>query len=208
MVSPGRARNRPLKPLRREGRTASAEPVCSCAFFYRPFAHETAGAARTRSSLRPLIFGANDFAKLGRMLSRDREVTFSCDHPRRRMIQYSRASVMETKSRGVLDPPVKPGDDGGGRSIVINVIARSEATKQSSDRSPHERSDMRVCRGPAYRSAHAGYGLSTSLRAKRSNPEPPRKTGLLRRCAPRNDGVGIHLSPQTGRRKQPRLFEN
>jgi len=35
---------------------ASAEPVCSCAFFSTHFAHETAGAARTRSSLRPLIF--------------------------------------------------------------------------------------------------------------------------------------------------------
>ena len=43
------------KPSRREGRTASAEPVCSCAFFYLPFAHETAGAARTRSSPRPLL---------------------------------------------------------------------------------------------------------------------------------------------------------
>jgi hypothetical protein len=52
--------------------------------------------------------------------------------PRRRTIQYSEVSVMETKSRGVLDPPVKPGDDVGGWSIVINVIARSEATKQSS----------------------------------------------------------------------------
>jgi len=31
--SPGRARSKPLKPLRREGRTASAEPVCSCAPF-------------------------------------------------------------------------------------------------------------------------------------------------------------------------------
>jgi len=31
--SPGRARRKPLKPLRREGRTASAEPVCSCALF-------------------------------------------------------------------------------------------------------------------------------------------------------------------------------
>jgi hypothetical protein len=30
--SPGRARSKPLKPLRREGRIASAEPVCSCAF--------------------------------------------------------------------------------------------------------------------------------------------------------------------------------
>jgi len=32
--SPGRARRKPLKPLRRESRTASAEPVCSCAFCY------------------------------------------------------------------------------------------------------------------------------------------------------------------------------
>src|ERR1700675_2855421 len=31
--SPGRARYKPLKPLRRECRIASAEPVCSCAFF-------------------------------------------------------------------------------------------------------------------------------------------------------------------------------
>jgi hypothetical protein len=46
------------KPSRREGRSVSAEPVCSCAFFIRMFAHETAGAARTRSSLRPLSSGA------------------------------------------------------------------------------------------------------------------------------------------------------
>src|ERR1700676_1323221 len=43
------------KPLRREGRMLSAEPVCSCAHFLVHFAHETAGAARTRLSLRPLL---------------------------------------------------------------------------------------------------------------------------------------------------------
>jgi hypothetical protein len=32
------------------------EPVCSCAFSYVQLAHETAGAARTRLSLRPLLF--------------------------------------------------------------------------------------------------------------------------------------------------------
>ena len=42
-------------PLRREGRSVSAEPVCSCAFLLVQFAHGTAGAARTRSSLRPRI---------------------------------------------------------------------------------------------------------------------------------------------------------
>jgi hypothetical protein len=42
-------------PLRRECRTASAEPVCSCALFFVHLAHETVGAARTRRSLLPLI---------------------------------------------------------------------------------------------------------------------------------------------------------
>jgi hypothetical protein len=41
------------KPPCREGRIASAEPVCSCAFSILHFARETAGAARTRLSLRP-----------------------------------------------------------------------------------------------------------------------------------------------------------
>jgi hypothetical protein len=44
-----------VTPSRREGRIASAEPVCSCAHLFVQFAHETAGAARTRSSLRPLF---------------------------------------------------------------------------------------------------------------------------------------------------------
>src|ERR1700730_4013756 len=42
------------------------------------FAHETAGAARTRSSLRPLIGGQGDLiAKLGRKTPRDREGVFT-----------------------------------------------------------------------------------------------------------------------------------
>jgi hypothetical protein len=40
--------------------------------FLSTLARETAGAARTRSSLRPLSSGANEFAKLGRCVSRDR----------------------------------------------------------------------------------------------------------------------------------------
>src|SRR5260370_41457059 len=43
------------KPPCREGRIASAEPVCSCASSILHFARETAGAARTRLSLRPLL---------------------------------------------------------------------------------------------------------------------------------------------------------
>src|SRR5258707_11390451 len=41
----------------------SAEPVCSCAHLFVHFAHETAGAARTRLSLRPLYFGGQRSCK-------------------------------------------------------------------------------------------------------------------------------------------------
>ena len=54
------------KPLRRESRIASAEPVCSCAFFLVHLAHETAGAACTRHSLLPLFSRGKFWAKLGR----------------------------------------------------------------------------------------------------------------------------------------------
>src|SRR6266705_503911 len=42
-------------PSRRESRIASAGPVCSCAHFFVHIAHETAGAARIRLSLRSLL---------------------------------------------------------------------------------------------------------------------------------------------------------
>src|SRR5882757_962312 len=47
-------------------------PVCSCAAFCALFAHETAGAARIRHSLRPLIGEGGKFpAKLGRNAPRE-----------------------------------------------------------------------------------------------------------------------------------------
>ena len=68
------------KPLRREGRTASAEPVCSCALFFLPFARETAGAARTRSSLRPLTFGGGRFPLKTRATCAARSRSCVLDH--------------------------------------------------------------------------------------------------------------------------------
>ena len=60
-------------PSRRESRIASASPVCSCAHFLAQFAHETAGAARTRLSLRPLLMKeGGKLAKLGRFTPRER----------------------------------------------------------------------------------------------------------------------------------------
>src|SRR6266702_7813620 len=63
-----------VKPLRGEGRSVSAEPVCSCAHFLVHIAHETAGAARTRSALRPLWGeGGKCHEQPGRISPRDRE---------------------------------------------------------------------------------------------------------------------------------------
>src|SRR5687768_15910737 len=44
-----------VKPLRRGCRCVHRSPVCSCAHFFALLAHETAGAARTRHSLRPCV---------------------------------------------------------------------------------------------------------------------------------------------------------
>src|SRR4029079_4648679 len=65
-------------------------PVCSCAVVaMRKIARETAGAASTRSSLRP-HWRANEDKNLGRDASRDRKRIFGRHHPRMRVIQYSR----------------------------------------------------------------------------------------------------------------------
>src|SRR4051794_19317150 len=55
-----------------------------------------------------------------RDVPRDREHTFSCRHPRRRVTQYPETSMIGPRSRGVLDHPQEPvigrpfGRPGGG----------------------------------------------------------------------------------------------
>src|SRR5215207_1552405 len=57
----------------------SSCPVCSCAVLFAQIARETAGAASTRSSLRPLIReGGKLIANLGQFMSRE------CERARRR----------------------------------------------------------------------------------------------------------------------------
>ena len=57
-------------------------PVCSCAVLFAQIARETAGAASTRSSLRPLNKRARSSpANLGQIMSRDRAVILSRRHP-------------------------------------------------------------------------------------------------------------------------------
>src|SRR5262249_13783784 len=61
-------------PLRREGRVAPVEPVCSCAFPF--FAHGTVGAASTRLSLRPpALLRGTRFRLRSRELRRDKRIT-------------------------------------------------------------------------------------------------------------------------------------
>ena len=65
--SPGRARRKPLKPLRREGRVVSGEPVVTTLVWFVFSPHGAAGASCARLSLCPLQ-GAGDRnqAKLAR----------------------------------------------------------------------------------------------------------------------------------------------
>jgi hypothetical protein len=84
------------------------------------FAREAAGAQNTRLSLRPLLFGGNVWQDSGASMPRECEVvsdkyeraTFSAVIAR----ESGRSSipetlVMESSRRGVLDRPIKPGDD-------------------------------------------------------------------------------------------------
>ena len=59
--SPGRARYKPLKPLRGESRLIPSEPVVTTLVCFIYFAREAAGATGTRLSLRPLSLGGTNF---------------------------------------------------------------------------------------------------------------------------------------------------
>src|SRR4051794_12896823 len=98
----------------------SAEPVCSCAFLLVHLAHETAGAARTRSSLRPLFWGEWTYKTRAHRAARSRTHIQSSssangsrecapDDRLRRVNQYPEAAVIEPISHGVLDTPLSRG---------------------------------------------------------------------------------------------------
>src|ERR1700733_12614478 len=112
-----------------------------CVFAKCIFAHETAGAARTRSSLRPLFFwGRMNLQTSGECCRENAEVRprttsppsssangsaeWPPDDRLRRTIQYSETLVMERKTRDVLDARLR-GHDGDRWSVAISVIARS-----------------------------------------------------------------------------------
>jgi len=70
------------KTIAQGRRNAPTVPVCSCALAMCILARETAGAASTRRSLRPLLLGAKRFARPGRNAPRECGGVF-CDLGRR-----------------------------------------------------------------------------------------------------------------------------
>ena len=94
----------------------SAEPVCSCALSFVHFAHETAGAARIRHSLRPLISRAEQFqqnsgvSRRGNGKSRCR-IQFpialhALDANCRRQVTITTAAVVTNEGRVAVDADV------------------------------------------------------------------------------------------------------
>jgi hypothetical protein len=109
-----------VKPLRRECRNAPTVPVCSCAHFTPSLARETAGAASTRHSLRPL-----DWAKRLARPRAKRAAGISTAVVAREGGRPSipEAAVTEPTGRGVLDTRLR-GYDGPGAGRESGYGAR------------------------------------------------------------------------------------
>jgi len=109
--SPGRARNKPLKPLRRECRVNPVNRWLLARMLFT-FAYEAAGASGARLSLRPLLLGRMVTAQLGRFASREGGFVFYRHRPRRRAIQHSRGSADENDGSRRTGYPACAGYDG------------------------------------------------------------------------------------------------
>jgi hypothetical protein len=118
-----------------------------CAFLVMHIAHETAGAARTRSSLRPLASeGTDEIANLGHSVCCENEDAHPVVIARLdRATQYSRAPMMNTRGCGILDHPAFAGDDSFRWSDEKSPrhCERSEAIQ-----GPKEELDCFVARAP------------------------------------------------------------
>jgi hypothetical protein len=141
--SPGRARRKPLKPLRREGRVSRRTLGDYARVLHLDFAREAAGAWGTRLSLRPLLSEGQKFGQTSDAWRRENAgaCLISTNAP------YSRPSspgltgrpsiperlMIEPKSRGVLDRPVKGDDNSLWKSDLSAAAqrAKAEATRQS-----------------------------------------------------------------------------
>ena len=96
------------KPLRREGRTASAEPVCSCAFLLHMHWHMRPRVQRAPGLPCALCFWGERICKT-RAQRAARTLMFAIVRLDR-TIQYSEALTMESRTRGVLDARLRGHD--------------------------------------------------------------------------------------------------
>jgi hypothetical protein len=84
-----------------------------CVFFPRELARETAGAARTRSSLRPLNSGGPTFLQSsGASRREDAQLYLIIIARESERSSIPETAVVETIGLGVRDRPIKSGDDG------------------------------------------------------------------------------------------------
>src|ERR1700682_2011625 len=151
----------------------SAEPVCAVAFSFVHFAHETAGAARTRHSLRPLIsdgatFWKNSRGSCGEIAELCRYI-LTRRHPRKRVIQYSRdVSDGIEKPRRTGYPAFAGYDDrrwGGTAVAFARCVAHGGPQQPLATGSPEAVARPRLpqnvaCGFPAPRSSAVGSQLS------------------------------------------------
>jgi hypothetical protein len=122
--SPGRARRKPLKPLRAGMPGETGEPTVTTLVCFLFFACEAAGALSTRHSPRPLLFGRIYLPSLGRIRAAGlRRCVAPCVVPANagRWI-HTRSATLEQRSRREC----------GSQGISATSLRGATATKQSS----------------------------------------------------------------------------
>jgi hypothetical protein len=153
--------------LRREGRSVSAEPVCSCAFLFAQLARETAGAASTRSSLRPQFSRDKRRCKPRTQCAARTPPHIHLSLPakasRRRVTSIPETVVIEPISRGAPDPPPSRRMTAACASLSQRHCERSEAIHVAEQRK---------------------NGLLRSARndGERAGPHPSRRRGACHRA--------------------------
>ncbi len=133
--SPGRARSKPLKPLRRESRTASAEPVCSCALCHAHLGTRDRGCSAHPAFPALFFFGGRCSCK-PRAHARERRSyvqlsSLRTQGPIRRVLslwQWSGRLLIQP-TPGVMGPCVRRDDTLGG-AAVISALAATAPTRR------------------------------------------------------------------------------
>src|SRR4051812_19745533 len=134
-------------------------PVCSCAVLFAQIARGTAGAASTRSSLRPLFFGrANEDANLGRNAPRDREAVSTSlrakrSNPSLRLPRRGLLRCARNDGEGTVPNPGYPAT-----ALALPLPCKSLKFKIYAERSSWRPDRCPHCRVPLMRSSPAAGG--------------------------------------------------